>query len=94
MTCQASLHLYSGRLNPFSITYHEEEYRMPCSDAALFLRGLDSDYHAHRPPQHKVRYTLTDMSSTYTTECSETPAKAAAKIELFMKNRKYLPESK
>ena len=94
MTCECNFNLFSVKLNAFNMTYDQELYKMPCSEAAAFLKQLDPAYHADKFAMHKVRYSVSDGEHTYISKLPETPAKAAAKIELFMKNPNFLPKSK
>jgi hypothetical protein len=81
------------KLNVFSALYDEEQYKMPCSEAVAFLKQLDPAYHADKSSMHKVIYAIKLNEHTYISKLTETPAKAAAKIELFMKNPGFLPKS-
>lgn len=92
-TCRCDMILYSMKLDLLSALYKKEKYQgVPCSGAIAFLRGLDPALHAEKYPMHKVEYTVKDGYHTYTAEVSETPYKAAAKIELFMQDPNLLPK--
>lgn len=93
MSCQCHFDLYSMKLSAFSVLYDKENYEMPCSEAIAFLKQLDPAYHANKFAMHKVVYKINDKEHTYTSKLTETPAKAAAKIELFMKSPDFLPKS-
>lgn len=93
MTCECHFKLFSMKLDVFSMRYSSEIYTMPCSEAAAFLKQLDPSYHADKYPMHKVQYHIKNNEEIYSSKLSETPAKAAGKIELFMKNSQFLPKS-
>ena len=95
MSCECSFNLFSRKFNnQFPMPYGQEQYQIPCSAAVSFLRQLDSPYNDDTNPLYKINYTITDGNHRYASELQETPAKAAAKIELFMKNPKFMPEKK
>ena len=81
--CECSFDLYS--------MLHKEQYRMPCSVAAAFLKQLKPAYPVDKG--FNVRYTVRDNKHTYTNLMPETPARAAAKITLFIQNPNFLPKS-
>ncbi len=93
MSCECHVTLYSNRLNAIHAWYDAEDYQMPCSTTVAFLRQLDSaSNNANKFSQHRVNYNIRDGKHTYSSERTESPAKAAAKIELFMKDPNLLPK--
>ena len=96
MECTCSFNLYSAGLNAFTSSYSVEKYTLPCSLAVIFLRKLDRSHHgADKFSLHKVfSYAISTGKDNYSSDETETPLKAAAKIELFMQNPYYLPGTK
>ncbi len=72
--------------------YKTEKYSLPCEDAIQFFRSLDRSYHADKFPTHKIQYKVKKNEVVYKSPYAETPMKAAAKIELFIKNSNYMPK--
>ncbi|MBA3816304.1 MAG: hypothetical protein H0X29_07255 [Parachlamydiaceae bacterium] len=92
--CRCTFELLSATLDAFSVPL-SEIYMMPCRDATKFLKTLDPTYNASVLPMHKVKkYEIHSTEHTYTSKLTETPAKAAAKISLFMENPDLMPKGK
>ena len=90
MSCQCSFNLYTNGLSTLYPTssINKEKYTMPCADAVNFLRTIDPR------GRHLVSYVTQDVrNNTYTSSKGDPSLTAAAKIELFMKNPAYMPES-
>ncbi len=74
--------------------YNVEKYEnIPCDVARNFINSLDDA----RPrydlaPLHTVNYTIWDKDAKYSSKTIETPSKAVAKIDLFMKDPAFLPK--
>lgn len=91
MDCRVNFTLDSTAADGIVPRAPREEYKMSCSDAVDFLTKLDPIVYLERYPWHKVKYNIKTSEGVYFSDW-ETPGKAAAKIELFMKNPEALPK--
>ncbi|HSW85961.1 MAG TPA: hypothetical protein VLG49_00515 [Rhabdochlamydiaceae bacterium] len=92
---------YQGVKN-IKTAYYEEKYNMRCNVAVDFLKQLDSHgTSTNSDPDYKVKYRVIrekgDIvlydTEEYQSPNWELPQKAAAKIDLFIKNRDFMPAS-
>lgn len=95
MVCKCAFSLFSKVDNTRGQTsYSKERYNLPCDVAVNFLKQLDSrGVTTNSDPDYKVLYNITTAHDSYSSPDFELPRKAAAKIDLFMKDRDFMPAS-
>jgi hypothetical protein len=76
---------------------NSEKYTLPCKEAIEFMRQLQSERiqmicHSKSHFHEISNYELLNKDNKYRQYHPDSPLKAAAKIELFMKNPEFMPK--
>ena len=98
MSCECNFRITSI-LSPYHRTF-ESYPQMPCGVAIDFLNALNRPKETSKiepqsesevKPEYRVLYNITNTDENYSNTMAESAEKAAATIQLFMKNPKWMP---